>query len=55
MLLSERQAAEEARRASTDAEARNVELTKKLEDAEQKVDQLQESVQRFVTHDKGTV
>ena len=49
LILSERQAAEEAKKASTDAEARNAELAKKLEDAEQKVDQLQESVQRFVS------
>jgi myosin-5 len=56
LLLSERQAAEEARKSSTDSEARNVELAKKLEDAEQKVDQLQESVQRFVnTCENGTV
>lgn len=48
LLLSERQAAEGAGKASIDAEARNAELAKKLEDAEQKVDQLQESVQRFV-------
>lgn len=48
LLQSERQTAEEARKARTDSEARNAELSKKLEDAEQKVDQLQESVQRFV-------
>ncbi|KAG7988678.1 hypothetical protein I3843_03G199800 [Carya illinoinensis] len=47
LLLSERQTAEEARKARTDSEARNAELAKKLEDAEQKVDQLQESVQRL--------
>ncbi|XP_018844719.2 myosin-17-like isoform X1 [Juglans regia] len=47
LLLSERQTAEEARKARTDSEARNAELSKKLEDAEQKVDQLQESVQRL--------
>ncbi|PON39406.1 Myosin [Parasponia andersonii] len=47
LLLSERQAAEVARKASSDAEARNTELTKSLEDAEKKVDQLQESVQRL--------
>lgn len=48
MLLSERQAAEEARKAHADGEARNSELAKKLEDAAKKMDQLQESVQRFV-------
>ncbi|KAB1209380.1 Myosin-17 [Morella rubra] len=47
LLLSERQAAEEARKSFTDAEARNAELAKKLEDAEQKGDHLQESVQRL--------
>lgn len=46
-LLSERQAAEEARKAGTDAEVRNAELVNKLEDSERKVDQLQDSVQRF--------
>lgn len=49
LLLSERQAAEEARKASINVEARNAELAKKLEEAEQKADQLQESVQRFVS------
>lgn len=48
LLLSERQAAEEARKSFTDAEVRNAELAKKLEDAEQKGDHLQESVQRFL-------
>jgi hypothetical protein len=48
LLLSERQAAEEARKAHADGEARNSELAKKLEDAAKKMDQLQESVQRFV-------
>ncbi|XP_038710394.1 myosin-17-like isoform X2 [Tripterygium wilfordii] len=47
LLLTERQEAEEARKASKDAEVRNGELAKKLEDAERKVDQLQESVQRL--------
>lgn len=56
LLLSQRQAAEEARKSSMDAEARNTELAKKLEDAGRKVDQLQESVQRFVdTCDNGTI
>ena len=40
LLLSERQGAEEAGKASTDAE-RSAELSNKLEDAERKVDQLQ--------------
>lgn len=53
MLLSERQAAEEARKACIDAEARNAELTRQLEDAGRKVDQLQESVQRFVNTSYG--
>lgn len=48
LLLSERQTAEEARKACTDSETRNTELNKKLEDAGQKVDQLQESLQRCV-------
>lgn len=43
-LLSEKQASEESKR----AEQKNTELVKKLEDAEKKVDQLQESVQRCV-------
>ncbi|KAB5552541.1 hypothetical protein DKX38_009852 [Salix brachista] len=47
LLLSERQAAEEARKAHADGEARSTELAKKLEDAEKKMDQLQESVQRL--------
>lgn len=46
-LLAERQAAEETRKARTDAEVRNAELVNKLEDSERKVDQLQDSVQRF--------
>lgn len=48
LLQSERQAAEEAKKSYTDAEARNAELVEKLEDTEQKVDQLQETVQRSV-------
>lgn len=48
LLLSERQSAEEARKACMDAEVRNTELVKKLEDTEEKVGQLQESMQRFV-------
>lgn len=50
LLLSERQAAEDAKKACSDAEAKNAELIKKLEDSERKVDQLQESVQRSVNH-----
>ncbi|KAJ4823434.1 hypothetical protein Tsubulata_039524 [Turnera subulata] len=46
LLQSERQASEEARKACSDAEVRNAELFQKLGDAEQKVDQLQESLQR---------
>ncbi|TYG59795.1 hypothetical protein ES288_D07G014700v1 [Gossypium darwinii] len=46
-LQSERKATEEAGNACTDAEARNAELVKKLEDSERRVDQLQESVQRL--------
>lgn len=48
LLLSERCAAEEARKACSDAEARNTELVNKVEDAERKVDQLQDSVQRYI-------
>lgn len=47
-LLSEKHAAEEAKKACMDAEARNAELVNKLGDAEQKIDQLQDSVQRSV-------
>ncbi|KAK9275460.1 hypothetical protein L1049_022727 [Liquidambar formosana] len=47
LLLSERQTAEESRKALKDAEVRNAELVKKFEDAERKVDQLQDSVQRL--------
>ncbi|ESR64795.1 hypothetical protein CICLE_v10010443mg [Citrus x clementina] len=47
LLLSERQSAEEARKACMDAEVRNTELVKKLEDTEEKVGQLQESMQRL--------
>lgn len=45
--MSETQAALDAKKTSLDAEARNAELVKKVEDAEQKVNQLQESVQRY--------
>ncbi|KAM7513013.1 hypothetical protein LguiB_011888 [Lonicera macranthoides] len=47
LLLSEKQAGAEARKANTDSEVRNAELVKKLEDAERKADQLQDSVQRL--------
>ncbi|KAL9149749.1 hypothetical protein ABFS82_12G126000 [Erythranthe guttata] len=46
-LLSEKQAAEEAKKASADAETRNMVLAKKLQEAEGKVDQLQDSAQRL--------
>ena len=49
-LLSQTQTAEVAKKASAGAEAKNGELTKKLKDEEKKVDQLQDSVQRFVTY-----
>ncbi|GER36038.1 myosin XI [Striga asiatica] len=45
LLLSEKQAAEEARKSAADAEARNMDLAKKLEQAEGKLDQLQDSAQ----------
>lgn len=47
LLLSERQTAEEIRKARTNAEVQNAELVQKLEDADRKVDQLQTSVQRL--------
>ncbi|XP_057977579.1 myosin-17-like [Malania oleifera] len=46
-LLSEAQTAEEAKQACSLAQAKNVELSGKLEHAEKKVDQLQDSVQRL--------
>ncbi|XP_042055501.1 myosin-17-like [Salvia splendens] len=46
-LQSEKVTAEEAKRACSDAETRNINLTKKLEEAEGKVDQLQDSIQRL--------
>lgn len=48
MLLSEKQAAEEAKKAASEAESKNVDLAKKIEEAEGKVDQLQESTQRYI-------
>jgi len=47
LLLSERQSTDEAKKAYAEAQDRNSELIKKLEDAESKVEQLQDSVQRF--------
>jgi len=47
LLISERQSTDEAEKAYAEAQGRNSELMKKLEDAESKVDQLQDSVQRF--------
>ena len=47
MLLIERQSTDEAKKTYAEAQDRNRELMKKLEDAESKVDQLQDSVQRF--------
>lgn len=44
----EREAKEEARKALADAEARNAEMVKKVEDSDRKVEQLQELVQRLV-------
>lgn len=48
MLVLEKQAAEEARKVSAEAESKNVDLAKKLEEAEGKVDQLQDSTQRYI-------
>ncbi|GAB4838000.1 hypothetical protein Ancab_027527 [Ancistrocladus abbreviatus] len=47
LLLKEKQAAEDARKACSDSEGRNSELVKKLEDAEQKMNELRDSVQRL--------
>jgi len=44
----EKEAKEEARKAQVEAEARNKEMAKKVEDSDRKVDQLQELVQRLV-------
>ncbi|KAE8674157.1 hypothetical protein F3Y22_tig00111769pilonHSYRG00496 [Hibiscus syriacus] len=48
-LLTEKQTAEEEKKAHAIEQAKNVNLTKKLEDAGKKADQLQDSVQRLVT------
>ncbi|XP_044494983.1 myosin-17-like [Mangifera indica] len=47
LLLSQTQAAEEAKQAHAAAEAKNEELIKKLEDSGKKVEQLQDSTQRL--------
>ncbi|XP_038995062.1 myosin-17-like [Hibiscus syriacus] len=47
LLLAERQTAEEAKQAHAIEQAKNVDLTKKLEDAGKKADQLQNSLQRL--------
>ncbi|XP_047307898.1 myosin-17-like [Impatiens glandulifera] len=47
IVLSESQATEAAKKVQSDVEVRNAELVKKLQDAESKIDQLQESVQRL--------
>jgi len=44
----EKEAKEEARKAQVEAETRNKEMVKKVEDSDRKVDQLQELVQRLV-------
>lgn len=46
MLLVEKRAVEKAKQAYNEIQGKNNELVKKLEDAEQKVDQLQDSMQR---------
>ncbi|KAH9713488.1 Myosin-17 [Citrus sinensis] len=47
LLQSQTQTADEAKQAFTVSEAKNGELTKKLKDAEKRVDELQDSVQRL--------
>lgn len=47
LLLSEKQAAEEAKKACIDAESKILDLAKKLEEAEGKAYQLQDSAQRY--------
>ncbi|KAE8667135.1 Myosin-12 [Hibiscus syriacus] len=47
LLLAEKQTAEEAKQAHAIEQAKNVDLTKKLEDAGKKADQLQNSLQRM--------
>lgn len=48
LLQSQTETADEAKQAFTVSEAKNGELTKKIEDADKKVDELQDSVQRFL-------
>ena len=47
LLQAEKVAAEEARKACSDCEARNAELLTKLEGSDDKIYQLKEFVQRF--------
>ncbi|KAI3772786.1 hypothetical protein L6452_03979 [Arctium lappa] len=47
LLLNEKQTAEEARKSYIEADARNAELIRKLEDAEKSANQLQESTRRL--------
>ncbi|GAB2291863.1 hypothetical protein Dimus_026114 [Dionaea muscipula] len=47
LLSAEKQTAEDATKASLDSEARNEELVKKLEDAEHRMTELRDSVQRL--------
>ncbi|KAK9149162.1 hypothetical protein Scep_007919 [Stephania cephalantha] len=47
LLLSEREATEEAKHAYVDAQAKSEELVKKLEDAGKRVDEFQDSMQRL--------
>lgn len=47
LLQSEKEAAEEAKRVSVDAVAKIMDLARKLDKAEGKVDQLQSSARRY--------
>ena len=47
LLLTERQATEAAKREHAESERRNEELIKKFESAEKKIEQLQDTVQRY--------
>ena len=47
MLQTERQATEAAKREHAESERRNDELIKKFEGAEKKIEQLQDTVQRY--------
>lgn len=53
LLQSQTQTAEEEKQARAFSETKNGELTRKLEDSEKKADELQDSVQRFVTDIPG--